>query len=185
MPRDSRNTKTDMQTESLKFFVAYSTTHTTTSTRGRERDEQLAPSIRPFIRSSVCLPQSTQTLKTSKIDLFLLSGICSQALSPQAFQTLPAATCSPAVNGCLAVSCAHASSRGTQPSISVTFLSLTNSPNISFLDVLGHWHQVGELLPTLLMHRHLTRYSRAIDWYGGCVLYMKTLPIPSFLPLLL
>ena len=59
-----------------------------------------SPSICPSVHLSVCLPQSTQTLKTSKFDLFLLSGICSQALSPQAFQTLPAATCSPAVNAC-------------------------------------------------------------------------------------
>jgi len=33
------------------------------------------------------------------------------------------------------------------------------------------------------MHRHLTRYSGAIDWYGGCALYIKTfLPILSFFP---
>jgi len=59
-----------------------------------------SPSICPFVHWSVCLPQSTQTLKTSNIDLFLLSGICFQALSTQAFQTLPVATCSPAVNAC-------------------------------------------------------------------------------------
>jgi hypothetical protein len=32
---------------------------------------------------------------------------------------------------------------------SVAFLSLTNSSSISFLEILDHWNQVGELLPTL------------------------------------
>ena len=90
--------KDNMQPESLKSFVAYSTTRTATSAHERERDEQprASPSIRPFVRSSVCLPQSTQTLETSKIDLFLLRNLLSSTL----FQTLPAATCSPAVNAC-------------------------------------------------------------------------------------
>ena len=76
MPRDSRNAKTDMQTESLKFFVAYSTTHTATSARGRERDEQLAQgkpfnlSIRSFVRLS---PTVYADAQTSKLTFF-----CSQ-----------------------------------------------------------------------------------------------------------
>jgi len=48
----------------------------------------------PFVSHSLCRRSNL------KIDLFLLSGICSQVLSPQAFQTLPATTCSPAVNAC-------------------------------------------------------------------------------------
>jgi len=54
MLRDSRGAKTDMQPESLKSFVAYSTTRTARSVREQERDEQLAqgkpfnPSIRSF-----------------------------------------------------------------------------------------------------------------------------------------
>ena len=46
VPRDSRDAKTDVQPESLKFFVAYSTTRTASSARERERDEQLAQAIR-------------------------------------------------------------------------------------------------------------------------------------------
>ena len=63
VPRDSRDAKIDMQPESLKSFVAYSTTRTATSARERERDEQLAqgkpfnPSIRPF----VCLSPTVYT----------------------------------------------------------------------------------------------------------------------------
>ena len=103
VPRDSRDAKADMQPESLKSFVAYSTTSTATPARERERNEQLAqgkafnPSIRSFVRLSPTVYTDAQNLK---FDPFLLSGICSQVLSPQAFQILPAATCSPAVNAC-------------------------------------------------------------------------------------
>jgi len=124
---DSCDTKTDMQPESLKSFVTYSTTHTAMSAHERECDQQLAQGkpFNPSIRSlSVCLPQSTQ----------LLSGICSQALSPQAFQTLPAATCSPAVNSCFSgFLCSRIISRYT------AFLSLSLSLANQFLQhfVLG------------------------------------------------
>jgi len=69
MSHDSHNAKTDMQTESLKFFVAYSTTHTATSARRRERDEQLAQgkpfnlSIRSFARLSPTVYADAQNLK--------------------------------------------------------------------------------------------------------------------------
>ena len=69
MSRDSHNAKTDMQTESLKFFVTYSTTHTTTLARGRERDEQLAqgkpfnPSIHSFVHLSPTVYADAQNLK--------------------------------------------------------------------------------------------------------------------------
>jgi len=137
VPRDSCDAKTDMQPENLKSFVAYSTTRTATSARASgsmtNSSPRASPSIHPFVHLSVCLPQSTQMLKTSKIDLFLLSGICSQLLSPQAFQTLPAATCSPAVNACFGgFLCSHIVSRYTA-FYSVTFLLLTNSPSILFL----------------------------------------------------
>ena len=46
VPRDSRDAKTDVQPESLKFFVAYLTTSTATSAREQERVEQLAQAIR-------------------------------------------------------------------------------------------------------------------------------------------
>ena len=46
VPRDSRDAKTDVQPESLKFFVAYLTTSTATSARERERVEQLAQAVR-------------------------------------------------------------------------------------------------------------------------------------------
>ena len=48
VPRDSRDAKTDVQPESLKFFVAYSSTTPTAamSARERERYEQLAQAIR-------------------------------------------------------------------------------------------------------------------------------------------
>ena len=42
MPRDSRDAKTDVQPESLKFFIAYSLTSTSASAR----DEQLAQAVR-------------------------------------------------------------------------------------------------------------------------------------------
>ena len=69
MSRDSHNAKTDMQMESLKFFVAYSTTHTTMSARRQERDEQLAQgkpfnlSIRSFVRLSPTVYADAQNLK--------------------------------------------------------------------------------------------------------------------------
>jgi len=52
-----------MQTESLEFFVAYSTTHTATSARGRERNEQLAQGkpFNPSIHSSVRLSPTVYT----------------------------------------------------------------------------------------------------------------------------
>ena len=69
MLRDSRNTKTDMQPESLKSFVAYSTTCTARSAREQERDEQLAQSkpfnlsIRPLVRLSPTVYADAQNLK--------------------------------------------------------------------------------------------------------------------------
>jgi len=69
VPRDSHDTKTDMQPESLKSFIAYSTTRTATPARERERNEQLAqgkafnPSIRSFVRLSPTVYTDAQNLK--------------------------------------------------------------------------------------------------------------------------
>ena len=69
VPRDSRDAKTDMQPESLKSFVAYSTTCTARSVREQERDEQLAQSkpfnlsIRSLVRLSPTVYADAQNLK--------------------------------------------------------------------------------------------------------------------------
>ena len=58
-----------MQLEDLKYFVAYSTTHTTTSAHERERDKQLAQgkpfnlSIRSFVHLSPTVYTDAQNLQ--------------------------------------------------------------------------------------------------------------------------
>jgi len=109
VPRDSRDAKTDMHWRASSPS-SRSQPPAPPRWRASRSPTNSSPRASPSIRPSIHL--SIQTLKTSKIDLFLLSGICSQALSPQAFQTLTMATCSPAVNACFGgFLCSHIISR--------------------------------------------------------------------------